>query len=124
MQNRHTADKQSVIVYVSKGGRVQYKCSVHHCLSQFFEGKNELGTFFSSCFEHLFHKNLKPGSYVRGDVNSNKKQEPPYCKNIETARGGMIVAIWKGSQALHEVCGKSSHRITSPFVLRYYSSLV
>ena len=42
-----------------------------------FAGKNELGTFFPSCFELCFTRNLKPGSYVRGDVNSNKKKEPP-----------------------------------------------
>ena len=62
-------------MYVSKGERVQYECLVHHCLSRFLQEKTNLERFFlSSCFELCFTKNLKPGSYVRRDVNSNKKK--------------------------------------------------
>ena len=41
-----------------------------------FEGENELGTFFFSppVLSICFTKDLKPGSYVRGDVNSDKKR--------------------------------------------------
>ena len=41
---------------------------------RFCRKKRSWNVFFSSCFELCFTKNLKPGSYVRGDVNSNKKR--------------------------------------------------
>ena len=68
MQNR--CEVISVIVYVSKGERVQYECSV-----PIFADKPNLERFFfvSSCFELCFTKNLKPGSYVQGDMNSKKR---------------------------------------------------
>ena len=40
------ADKHSVIVYVSKRERVQYECSVYHCLSPFLQEKTSLERFF------------------------------------------------------------------------------
>ena len=50
------ANKHSVFGYASKGERVQYEWSVHHCLSPFFAGKNELGTFFSPFFKIISQK--------------------------------------------------------------------
>ena len=50
-------------------------CSVHHCLSRFLQEKRIWNvSFFPPVLNICFTKNLKPGSYVRGDVNSNKKR--------------------------------------------------
>ena len=62
---------------------MQYECSVHKCLSSFLQEKVNLERLFSPHVLNICStKNLKPGSYVRGDVNSNKKTALPYWMGV------------------------------------------
>ena len=72
------------MVYVSKGERVQYECSVHHCLSTFLQEKTnleELFFFFPSCFE-LFSQKIWSLDRTCGGTWIRIKKESPY-ENVE-----------------------------------------
>ena len=76
MRNRYELINTRLLCILATESPLQYECSFHYCLSPFLQEKTNLERFFPPVLNICFTNNLKPGSYVRGDVNFNKKGPP------------------------------------------------
>ena len=99
------ADRHLVIVYVSKGQRVQYVCSVYHCLRQFLQDKtNSVRICFPPLWTFVWQK-IWSSDRTGGGTWIRIKKEPPYNAVFNRYHGSIHKTKSKESKLLH-ICNE------------------